>query len=172
MEGKELNKVLKARAVELGLCEKWKDEWEKDETKQELIDKYLRGIDFCIKHDYPKLAFIREYFPKKLLNKNGILLDENVGRRDEMASHGTVVLLGNSKAELHFNGLRTGTIYVRHQSELTIVARDNSRVFIECYEDSKVYVSAEVTSRVFVYWHGGTVEADGNVTIRDKRKAE
>lgn len=172
MEGKELNKVLKARAVELGLCEKWRDEWEKEETKQELIEKYLRGIDFCIQHDYPKLEFIREHFPKKLLEKNGVFINEEIGRRDDVAAKDTVVLLGKSKAELHYDGLSMGNLYVRHHSEVTIVARGWSRVFVECYEDSVVNVKAEDESKVFVYWHGGSVESEGNVHVRDKRNVQ
>lgn len=172
MENKELNKVLKARAIELGLCDKWQDEWDKDETKQELIEKYLRGIDFCIAHDFPKLEFIREYFPKKLLEKNGVFVDEAIGRRDDVAAKETVVLLGRSQAELHYDGLGMGNIYVRHQSEVTIVARGWSRVFVECYEDSVVNVSSEDEGKVFVYQHGGVVNAEGRVLIRDRRGEE
>lgn len=172
MEEKKLNKILKDRAVELGLCDKWRDEWERDETKQELIEKYLRGIDFCIQHDYPKLEFIREYFPKKLLDKNGVFVDEEIGRRDDVAARDTVVLLGGSKAELHYDGLGMGNIYVRHQSEVTIVARGWARVFVECYEDSVINVTAEDESKVFVYQHGGKVAATGNVIVRDRLKKE
>lgn len=172
MEEKKLNKILKDRAVELGLCDKWRDEWERDETKQELIEKYLRGIDFCIQHDYPKLEFIREYFPKKLLERNGVFVDEEIGRRDDVAARDTVVLLGGSKAELHYDGLGMCNIYVRHRSEVTIVARGWSRVFVECYEDSVINVTAEDESKVFVYQHGGEVTAEGHVIVRDRLKKE
>ena len=64
--------MLRDRARELGLCNQWYKGWKKEESKQELIDKYIRGIDFCIEHDYPKLDFVRAYFSKKILNSNGV----------------------------------------------------------------------------------------------------
>lgn len=167
METKELNKMLRDRARQLGLCDQWYDQWNKNETKQELIEKYLKGIDFCIKHDYPKLDFARAYFPKKLLIGNGIFLDEDV----DASNLKTAVLLGESKGVLRYYGPKTGNVYVRHQSELLVEAADGARVFIETYEGCKIHIVAVSNSKVFVYWHGGEVSYEGNVTVRDKRKA-
>lgn len=165
---KELNRMLRDRARMLGLCDQWYDGWEKKETKQQLIEKYLRGIDFCIKHDYPNLDFIKANFPKDLLIVNGIFVDENV----DASNLKTAVLLGQSKGGIIYNWQRCGNIYLRHNSDLTIEVTDGARVFIEIYEDSHLKVSADNYSKAFVYQHGGTVEAEGNVTVRDKRKAE
>lgn len=167
MNTKEFNRTLRDRARQLGLCDQWYDQWDRNETKQELIEKYLKGIDFCIKHDYPNLDFVRAYFSKSLLISNGIFLDENV----DASNLKTAVLLGESRGVLRYDGLRTGNVYVRHQSELQIEATDGARVFIETYEGCKVHVVATGNSKAFVYWHGGEVTHNGNVTVRDKRKA-
>jgi len=166
MDSKELNKVLKGRAIELGLCEKWQSEWDKEETKQELIEKYLKGIDFCISHDYPKLEFIKAYFPKNLLFQNGIFVDDKV----DAINIKTAVLLGESSGKVRYEGLRAGSVYVRHSSVLRIEAVEGARVFVEIYDDCIVTVTADEHSKVFIYQHGGHVKSDGNVIIRDKTK--
>lgn len=171
MEGKEFNKALRDRARTLGLCDQWYDAWDSEETKQELIDKYLRGIDFCIEHDYPRLEFIKAYFPKAILEKNGIFVDE-VFDCCNTARYKTVVALGRSRGNISFEGMTCRSIYARHRSELTVKATDGARVFVEAWENCNVEAYADEESKIFVYWHGGEVKADGNVTVRDKRKKE
>lgn len=165
MNTKELNKVLKTQARGLGLCDKWYEEWGKNETKQELLEKYLRGIGFCIKHDFPSLDFARENFPQQIRNQYGIFLDDHV----DASNIQKAVLLGKSKGALFYNAMRSCDIYVRHTSEVEVSATDGAKVFIETYDDCKVIVRADKYSRVFVYKHGGNIVTEGNVNVRDKR---
>ena len=160
--------MLRDRARQLGLCDQWYDQWDKEETKQELIEKYLKGIDFCIKHDYPKPDFIRAYFPNSILVKNCIFLDTlNV----ETSNLSRAVFLGKSNGRITYDGVKAGNIYLRHESELDVKATGGARVFIETYEGCRLNVEAKENSKVFVYRHGGEVHVSGNVMVRDKRKA-
>lgn len=43
----ELNKKLREKAILYGLCEQWTNDWSENRNKQELIEMWLRGIDFC-----------------------------------------------------------------------------------------------------------------------------
>lgn len=156
--------MLLDRAVELGLCNEWQREWNLECTRQELVEKYLKGIDFCIKHDYPNVDFIREYFPKELLERNGVFVDGDVDGQNLS----TVVLLGKSNGVL-LNDFCVSNIYVRHSSLVSIQATNGARVFVEVYDNSLVTIAADESSKVFVYQHGGTVKSDGNVVIRDRR---
>lgn len=165
MEGRKLNIVLRDRAREFGLCDEWYKGWDKDSTRQELIEKYLRGIDFCIEHDYPRVEFIKAQFPRQLLERNGIFADCEV----DGDNIGTCVLLGSAHGVLRYHGFCSCSVYVVHKGCVDIQATDGARVFVEVYGESVVMVSADDTSRVFVYQHGGNVKVDGNVTIRDKR---
>lgn len=171
MEGKELNKVLKDRAIEFGLCKEWQKEWDAGTTRQELIDKYLRGIDFCIEHDYPKKEFIKKTFPDELLHRNGIFVDEAFSC-DGRSPFNTVVLLGDSIGELDLEDHGSWDVYVRHGSVANIRVTEGAKAFIETYDDSVTTVKTDDDSKAFVYQHGGSVTAEGNVTVRDKRKAE
>lgn len=166
MKDKELNKILRDRARELGLCDKWYKEWKGSSSKQELIEKFLRGIDFCIKNDYPKKEFIKAYFPNGLLRENGVFVDDKISGTN---LHRTV-LLGETCGELKYDGYEVGKVYVRHQSVVKIVACDRARVFVECYDDTKVDAVATDNARIFVYHHGGDLEnISGNVIVRDRQ---
>ena len=165
MKERELNNVLREQARNLGLCDKWYDGWDKESSEQDLIDKYLKGIDFCIKHDYPALSFIKEHFSKDRLMMNGIFVGDIV----DTSNVQTVILLGDSSGVARYDGLHAGNVYVRHTSQLTIEASGGSRVFVEAWENCKLHVVSTGASKVFVYWHGGEVTKQGNVTIRDKR---
>lgn len=167
MKEKELNNILRNRARQLGLCDPWYEDWSDNETMQQLLEKYLRGIDFCIKHDYPNLDFARKVFPRDILIANGIFLDSSIDASNLMRS----VVIGNSIGVLRYSGNRTGNIYVRHSSEVTIEVTGGSKVFIEAYDNCIVRVMCDKDSKAFVYWHGGSVYHEGNVTIRDKRSA-
>ena len=167
MDEKELNNLLRNKARQLGLCDQWYKDWNDNETMQQLLEKYLRGIDFCIKHDYPRLEFVREVFPKDILSKNGIFLDSCIDACNLSAG----VALGNSMGRFRYIGTSTGTVYVRHSSEVTIEVSGGSKVFIEAYDHCIVRVVADKYSKAFVYWHGGMIYYGDNVIIRDKRNA-
>lgn len=164
MDNKELNRYLRSEARVMGLCDQWYDGWEKDSTRQELIEKYVRGIDFCISHDFPCLDFIRENFPRFQLRENGIYVDE--GGVIERA--GVVIVLGDSDLVVRVSGFMVCTLYVRHGSHVDVDVSGSGRVFIECYDESVVRVSAVEESKAFVYHYGGSVEFEGSVVVREK----
>lgn len=167
MKEKELNNLLKRRARELGLCDQWYNDWGDKESMQQLLEKYLRGIDFCIKHDYPKLEFARKVFPKDILMAKGIFLDSSIDASNLV----TAVALGESIGTLRYHTNSTGNVYVRHHTNLRIEVDESSKVFVEAYDNCRVHVVAKGFSKAFVYWHGGEITYEGNVTIRDKRNA-
>ena len=65
----KLSEELKSQAIGLGLCEQWTNSWG-NPSEQELINKFLHGIDFCIKHDYPTNEYIKKNFDKDGNRKN------------------------------------------------------------------------------------------------------
>ena len=164
----ELSNTLKNRAILLGLCTEWTDGWGNPD-KQELIDKYLHGIDFCIKHDYPSVEFIKKHFEKELLHKNNIFVDEEVHERN--LNH-IAVFNGKCRGMLMFDGMVCCDIYVRHDSEITIDCTRMSKVFINLYDNAKVKVMQKDVASVYVYKHGEncSVETDGDVMLRSSGK--
>lgn len=74
------NKVTKhlAKAAQAnGICTPWLNELKSLDDKDALVDMYIRGIDFCLEHDYPSNDFIRENF-KGVMEKHGVFLDDAI----------------------------------------------------------------------------------------------
>ena len=57
-----LNSELRGHAVSYGLCTQWQGDWQNNKSQQELIGMYIRGIDFCIEHDYPTVVNVQANF--------------------------------------------------------------------------------------------------------------
>lgn len=131
-----LSETLKQQARSLGLCDEWFGEWAENCSQQELIDKYIRGLDFAIKHQYPSNEFIKENFDHELLNKNHIFVDEFIN--EEKAPSGSYVINGECSGTIRIAPWSVATIYVRHTSSVNIIASDFAKVFIQLYDDAEV----------------------------------
>ena len=74
---KRLSDRMKNEAVSLGLCAEWTAEWRDGITKDEMAEKYVRGIDFCITHDWPSCDVIKKEFGD-VMHNHGVYVDESV----------------------------------------------------------------------------------------------
>lgn len=164
MNTEELSKMLKGQAVSLGLCKEWTEGWGMP-GQQELIDKFLHGIDFCIKHDWPNVDFIKRNFDTNILHENNIFADENVHLRNE---NGIIVLNGKCTGMVMEGGFSVCDIYVRHDSDVIIDCNGLSKVFVNIYNKSHVKVIQSDAASAYVYLHGDecVAETNGDVMIR------
>ncbi len=166
MKDKELSEKMKAEAINLGLCRQWTEEWEDGSTKDEMVEKFVRGIDFCIRHDWPSPELMQREFGD-VMHAHGVYANEPVSAKNLP----TVVLNGDCRCEALYDGCSTGDIYVRHTSILNLKVEFLAKAFVEMYGNSRVAIDAEPGTKVFVYRYGGEiVSANGDITIRDKRK--
>lgn len=143
-----LSETLKQQAISLGLCKQWAEAWG-DCDQQELIDKYKKGLDFCIEHQYPSNELITENFDRSLLNENLIFVDEHLNLDD--APSGVYVLNGDCSGTLHFREWAVATIYIRHTSKVSIIAEDFAKVFVRVYDETEVEVCDVADAGVKVY---------------------
>ena len=134
----KLNTELRQQAVDFGLCDKWRGGWKSDKSQQELIDMWKKGIDFAIIHDYPSIDFIKANFDRKLLNRNLIFVDEPIEIKN--APSGIYVINGECSGTLWFNSWAAATVYVRHNSNVRIIADDFAKVFVRLYDDASADV--------------------------------
>lgn len=149
----KLNTELRQQAVDFGLCDKWRGDWKSDKNQQELIDMWKKGIDFAIIHNYPSIDFIKANFDRELLNRNLVFVDESIEIKN--APSGIYVINGECSGTLWFNSWAAATVYVRHNSNVRIIADDFAKVFVRLYDDA----SADV------------IELDGAVIkVYDRRK--
>lgn len=157
MTEKELSIVLRELACSqpTPLCKEWTNEWDDESSIDVLLDKFVRGHDFCIKNDYPPLDFCRKNFRKEDLRRHNIYLDDVVDIRG--AKSGYYIFLGNCIGEFEIHGYGVATIYMRHDSIVNVTALGASRVFVSYYENS-----------------GGDTYKDewGRIRTYDRRKKE
>lgn len=143
-----LSDILKQEAVDLGLCKPWTEAWGNC-SQQELIDKYKKGIDFCIDKQYPSNEFIKANFDRHLLNENLIFVDEHINL--ETAPSGIYILNGECIGSIRFAPWTVATVYVRHKSNVTIIADDFAKVFVHVYDeaDAEVIELGEAVIKVY-----------------------
>lgn len=165
----KLNTELKDQAIACGLCEEWKNDWSENRSKQELIDMWLRGIDFAILHNYPTNEFIKEHIEPQLLKENNIFIDSPVSGIN--FNHKTVIC-GDSKGTLAFDSFASCDIYVRHTSKIHIDASKFSKIFVSLYDNAEVIIKQRDISKVYVYLHGSDcqVKYEGEVIVRKSKK--
>lgn len=161
---KNIGKQLKSQAESLGACEKGLNGLDRL-NEQELINRYVHFIDFVIENNFPSNEFIKDNFDKSLLEHNNIYVDAEFERRN---ARQVVVIQGESKGVLLFDGMTTSDVYIRHDSEVTIDCSRLSKIFISVYNNAKIHVTQRDGASVYVYLHGEncSVESDGEVMIR------
>ncbi len=144
-----LSEILKREAVERNLCAQWTAEWADNSDQQTLIDKFKKGIDFCLDRDWPSNDFIKANFDRDLLNANLIFVDEYVDM--DMSPSGIYILNGECSGRIRLAPWAAATIYVRHSSEITIVAEDFAKVFVRLYDEADAEVDSDESAVVKVY---------------------
>ena len=154
-----VSKELKEKAIALGLCEEWTNGWQ-NEDKDTLCEKYVKGIDFCIMHNYPSTQYMKDNFDG-IMQNHGVFVDDK-GTVNNLAK---AVLNGLSIMDMSYDKFSVGTIYLRHNSALNIIAKDNAKVFIFTYDNCILNVKCSDSAIVYIYNHGGSIKYDINENI-------
>lgn len=150
----ELVQQLKEDGKAKGLCRMWQMKLKEDLDYNALINLYIRGIDFCIKNDYPTLGFIREHFKGKC-EAYGVFVDEqNLILRDMP----NVVLHGGCKGTLSYGGFSVCHAIIRHNTNVTIKVFGNACVTIDVFDEATLnLVVVGTMAKVLVYRYGNSV---------------
>lgn len=145
----KLNTELRAVAIRKGLCAQWKADWADDKTPQELIEMYKKGIDFGIANQYPSNEYIKANFDRELLNRNLVFIDEDIDL--DNAPSGVYVLNGECSGTIRLAPWAVATLYLRHDTNVSIEAGDFARVFVRLYDNADTTVNARESTIVKVY---------------------
>lgn len=129
-----------------------------------MVEKFVKGIDFCIGRNWPSTKDMKKYFGD-VIHDHGVYVDENV----DLQNPKVVILNGECVANISYDWMDSGEIYVRHNSSLYLKVKGFSRVFVNLLDGAELHVECEDTAKCFVYQYGGTVvKATGPVNIRDR----
>nr|DAF67755.1 MAG TPA: hypothetical protein [Caudoviricetes sp.] len=164
----DLVQQLKKDGTDKGLCRLWRSKLIGDLSVEELAKLYIKGIDFCISEDYPTLDFFREHFKGKC-EPFGIFVDDEVTERN-MAD---VVLSGDCKALMEYDGYTVARVYARHNAQGAINVCDHAIVTIDVFDNSNLVIAvAGSDAQVNVNLYGNShVETFGTgIGIRKTNK--
>lgn len=162
----ELNKELKNQAVFLGLCQEWQKLWEKDWSREKMVERMYKGLDFCLKHHWPSNDYILKHFEQEFLRNNNIFVND----KHSVCNPKQSLVLGNSEMTIRYNAWNNGSIHVRDNSTAKIFARNKSFVIVHLYE--KAYIEAEQQDKatIVIIKHSPdvTIVADKNIKVKEE----
>lgn len=160
----ELQEELKQRAIECGLCKQWQEDWGTPD-KRRLMEMFAKGVNFCLRHNFPGADYIREHFDRAELTDNGILLD----RTFSLQNPKNMIILGESRGNVDLSGFAFCDLHISDTACLELTAKDFARCSVSVYGKARLTVTNDGNNPVYVYRHGGDVTTAGNVVVRDKR---
>lgn len=158
----DLSDRMKTEAVSLGLCAQWTADWRDKSNKHEMVEKFINGIDFCIKHDWPSCDVIKRDFGD-VIHEHGVYVDETVHLRNPRS---IVVLNGHCDATITFDGYAVATVYVRHDSRVSINVKDLAKIRVCAYDKSKVSINCVGHGRCTAFRYGGDVYGNAKIIER------
>jgi len=159
MEQKELVNQLRADGVTKGLCQLYQLKLKGSRDIEALVKLFIKGIDFCVKNDYPTLEFMRQNFKGKAEPYGGFVDDEVIKENLPNA-----VLNGECKAMLKYTGYSVSRLFVRHTSQAAVNVEDFANVTIDVFDNAPLYLAvAGTNAKVFVNVYGDAqVECNGS----------
>lgn len=144
-----LSDILKREATEHHACKKALRAWPEDGDTQKLIDLWKANLDFAIESGFPATDSIKANFDPELLHANLIFVDEDIDLKD--APSGIYVLNGGCSGTIRFGQWAAATVYVRHSSNVVILAGDFSKVFVRLYDEAEADILGMDEAVVKVY---------------------
>ena len=154
----------KSKAIALGLCDQWKGEWKDNSSREELVEKFVNGNDFCIMHNFPSVQDMKNDFGD-ILNNFGVYADQNI----QVKNKDFIMLCGKCEADIVVEDVFCD-IYIRHDSEAKISVSGSGRAFVRMYDNSYVDITSKMGGRAYVYdYCGATIRIDGNAVVRDRK---
>lgn len=162
----ELIEKLKLDGESKGLCRLWRAKLKPGMDIENLVELYVKGIDFCISEDYPTLDFMRANFRGKS-EQYGVYIDDDV----HLENAANTVLNGSCKAMIKFDDYAVSRVFIRHDSQAAIIASDHAMITIDAFDDSKVIVAtAGDNAQVYINQYGNAqidhVKDSNNIHIR------
>lgn len=162
----ELNKDLKSQAVALGLCSDWQKLWDKDWSREKMVERMYKGLDFCIMHHYPSNDFILKHFDLDFRRKSNVFVNDKYSVVNPKES----LILGTSDMIVRYNADSYGNIHIRDNSSVKLIARNRSFIIVHLYENASVNAKQYDKSTVVLVTHSTKVHivADKNIKVREE----
>lgn len=141
------------QALDLGICEKYREQWVQAHDLPSLCHYFHYGQDFCIKHNFPSVEFLEKY--QGQIEQFGIYTGSgnSIDQRE-------VVALGN--ANINVVATAATSITVRHNATVHVQVFGKTLCYISAHDNCKVIIDhRDLNSRVCMsYWGGNIVNKE------------
>lgn len=144
-----LNEYILKKAIKSGICEGWADML-KTATKEQMLDMYVKGIDFCLKNEFPTTTDLLDLATTDELARFGIYIYSK--RNIENSSF--VVSLGSSELNAVWDGYNVGQLFVKHTSKLKVSVRDHAFLVIDAFDMTNIDITASGNSKILINLYG------------------
>ncbi len=165
-----LSKTLAKDAKKKGICKERHNGLKSHTDREAMVEMYLRGIDFCLKNDFPTNDFIQAHFGD-IAPRMGVFVNSQI----TVENKPKCVCLGATFGKVTTNGFNVCEIFAKHDAEINVIAADNAFVMIDVFDNAVVNIHAHDRAKVCVnkYGDGGRVnivveEVAAHVKIRVK----
>lgn len=162
----EINEILFSQAKSLRMCDKVHKQWYgKDLSAEELFDLYFRNIDFCLDFHWPNINVVNELFDEETLRENGVLIKDSWSFLNKQR----LAILGDSKANIRYNAMNVGTVYVCDTAYAEISIKGKAFVVIHAYDDCTVIAICDSTAKATIIRHSkyANIVSKGQTTIKE-----
>ena len=136
-------------ALKHGLCQPWAEQMAQFTTADQMMDMYVRGIDFCFSTGFPSNEVLVQE-AGSVMNNYGVYVDTDV----QLCNASFSVLLGKSLSVLRLTGYNVGELYLKDSTVCTVEAADNSYLTIDCFDKSKLDIHSSGSAQVRVNIYG------------------
>lgn len=153
----QTDKILNHLITENGLCPRGIDifnESQKDIYK--VISASIKWVELFIEHEnaIKMLEFLSEE-EVKLFAKKGVFLNQKVNLVNPNLE--TIILLGNSEADIQIKDFGVVQIYVLNDSKLNLKSSDYGIIYIDSHHRANVTVEKKDNSKITIYQYDNSV---------------
>lgn len=155
----QLNETLRSEAIDLGLCQKWQNDWRGNKNPGQLIEMFKRGIDFCLERRWPSCDWIRANFDVVELHHHNLCIKE---KDAQLTVSEGVVVVRESTAKIMVERNAVVTIHCQDCPGVEVVLGKGARAFIHLYNTKCQCNSSSMYSVAKAYIHDQKSEYDEN----------
>ncbi len=168
----ELNQYILKEARINGICAEWATLIDHSNSKDELMEMYVKGIDFCLEHDFPSNQDLLKLGGPDFIAKYGVYVNQDCEFQDKRF----LVLLGACKSKACYTGYSIGQVYLKGTSSLSCDVAENAFIIIDCFDETSISVNSSNDSKVLVNLYGNakimhSSTGNGMVKIVHKNKS-
>lgn len=161
----ELTKYIHSVASQAGICADWATYIENAKSKEELMEMYVKGIDFCLEKNFPSNDDLLRLGGADFLANYGVYVDA-IPKISPF-----LVLLGSCYGTIEYSDFSVNQLFIKGNSNVNVIATENASLIIDCFDNATLNVTQEDQSNVMVNVYGNAiVTATGNVKIIHKNK--